>query len=250
MIPSVELSIFVYNQWEKTLRLLNSIKENTSYSNYKITVIDNGSTDQTVNELKNHPETNPIFKENLSFAVCNNFVLDGSKADYVCVITSEVEVSKDWLLNLVKKMEIDEDIGIISPVKKNDENLIIGGKLRDDATCINLFERVRNREVIEWFHSCCFLIRKDVINKIGLFDERFQVRYYEDIDFCIRVKEAGFKLVCPQDIVISFYDDELPELKYNQEENRVLFVEKNKDWLIKNKGRAVKRKRRFQKKEI
>ena len=53
-----------------------------------------------------------------------------------------------------------------------------------------------------------------------------------------------FKLECCKDVEIDFYDDEFIELKRNQETNRILFVKKHKNWLIKYKGKAVKRQRR------
>ena len=235
-LPSVELSIVIHNQWDATERLLKSIEKYTHYSNYKIIIIDNASTDITVNKIVDYEDKYEIIYNDqiLSFGACHNKVMSRTLCDYVCLLTNEVEITTDyWLTKLIEKAELEKPVGIVSPVKDHLEKLIIGGKLAENAICENIY--LNQEDKIIWFHSCCFLINTIVIKHIEVFDERFQVRYYEEVDFCLRSSEAGFKLVYDPDVRVKYYNNEQVRFKQLQGTNRVLFIEKNQEWLDKNK---------------
>lgn len=243
MNPSVLIGIVVYNRWESTKKLITSIL-NTNYSNFQISIIDNASYDQTVNNLDQFSNKIKIIcnKSRQSFAHCFNQVLNAD-ADLYCLMTNEIEIdTEDWLQNLVEKIQSDPMNGICVPVKRAYGKYLIGGKLTTNATCLNIFKE--KFEEIEWVHSCCFLLKKFLLHKIGKFDEQFKVRYYEDVDFCVRATDYNYKIVYDDRVEISFFENEPIELKMCQDINRQLFVEKNENWLIEHKGKAEKLTRR------
>ena len=119
MKPYVEISIVVYNNWNGTKRLLDSIFENTVYPNYKIILVDNASRDQTVNELEQYENMFLIHynEDKKSWAACHNLTMSKTFADYVCLLSNDVKVRKNWLTNL-----IDCDVSFIcvpTPLKRN-----------------------------------------------------------------------------------------------------------------------------------
>ena len=152
--------------------------------------------------------------------------------------------AKNWLTDLMAIYDTEYNVGIVSPVKNHIGRKLIGGKLDSAGNCINLFEEDREKETIEWFHSCCLLLNNTIAKRVGCFDERFKVRYYEEVDLCIRTLDYGYKLICPKNVEIDYLSNESIDFKGYQEKNRVLFVTKNEQWLIEHKGKAVKRKRR------
>jgi len=239
--PSVEVSILCYNQWASTLRLLKSLIKNTNYD-CKITVVDNASTDETLEKLNEFYLNNNIHeiivnKENLGFAKGHNQVINKSKADYICLLNNDVEVPENWLEKLIIEAKLDDNIGLISPVNRTQGRLIIGGQLFKDGNGKHLHIGDKNEE-IDWLQFSCVLIKKKVINLIGVLDEQFSPGYYEDVDYCLRVKESGFKLVCSPNVIIEHYDGVTSKptgLKKYQEINKEKFIEKWKDWLTLNK---------------
>jgi len=241
--PSVEVSILVYNQWASTLRLLKSIQKNTHYYNRKITIVDNASTDETPQKLKlfylNEVVQSVIRNnENIGFPKGHNQIIKASNADYICLLNNDVEVPENWLRDLINEAEEDEEIGMIAPINRTQGRLIIGGKLFKDGTGKHLHEEDRGKEEIDWLQFSCVLIKRDVIKFIGNLDEDFSPGYYEDVDACLRAKEAGFRLICSPNVIIEHYDGVTSKsagLKKYQEINRIKFIQKWKDWLDSNK---------------
>jgi len=250
--PRVDLSIAVYNQWDKTKRFLDSFFKYTKYQNYQLNIIDNSSKDSTVNELDVYAEmdkVNVIWNDNReSFSACHNKVLSKAKGKYCCVLAHDIEiVTFKWLEKMVMYAENNERCGILAPIKiigqEPDLKRLYGGRIEDDAFCFNICEE-NEMDKIEYIQSSCMLIKNSLIKRIEVFDERFVGKYYDDIDFCIRATEAGYTIDIALDVEVFYYDDEDMSWKTNQENNRKLFVEKQTEWLIKNKGAAVKRLRR------
>jgi O-antigen biosynthesis protein len=238
---SVCIGIVVHNRWKETEKLINFLLKNTEYKDFRITVVDNGSFDETVNELDQFENKIKILHlEKQSFANCFNEILKDD-SDFYCFITNEVEfVTNDWLQKLVTKFQSDPMNCVCVPIKKIYGQSLIGGRLDHKAQCINVFKD--QFEELEWVHSCCFLISKMTLKRIGLFDDRFKIRYYEEIDYCIRILENKYKLVYDENVEILFYDNEPVDLKKCQEINRQLFIQKHKNWLIENKQKTNKGK--------
>ena len=205
-MKSVDICIFVHNQLASTLRLFKTLFKYTPVYN-KIIVVDNCSTDNTQEELKRYLDKIEVITndKNLGFAGGNNLVMKNSKADYVCLLNNDTEMFPDWLEKLVNVAESDEKIGLVSPLNRTREKLIIGGKLLTNYKGILLYLENKDNEV-DWLQASCLLIKSKVIQTVGLFDEIFDMGYYEDVDFCLRVKEAGFKLVWTPDVIINHYE--------------------------------------------
>lgn len=249
MNPYVEISLVVYNNWECTKRLIDGIFKYTNYPNYKVILIDNCSRDCTVNELSQY-ETHFLIhynEERKSWAACHNMVMSKTFANYVCLLSNEVVLKENWLSKLVNYAD-ENAIGITVPVKNIDGRRLLGGKIKENGQCENIYEE--KEEKLEWVHSCCMLIKTPVIREIEVFDERFKIKYFEEVDFCIRAVEAGFKIACCKDVVLDYYDNEPYELKTNSEANRQLFVEKHWDWIQQHRGKVIEKVRRPKQRRI
>ena len=224
-----EISILTFNQWASTLRLFESLFKNTLNEYRVVTVFDNNSTDETRTELNKYSdEVNIIHnKENIGFGPGHNLVIRKSHADYIVIMNNDIEVPKNWLNDLITVAESDKQIGLVSPINRTGRRLILGGKLTEGGNG----KHVHKGEGIEldWLQASCLLVKKEVFDRIGLFDEQFEMGYYEDVDFCLRAKEAGFKLVCAENVIIEHYEGVTSKpfgLKKYQEINREKFVKK------------------------
>jgi GT2 family glycosyltransferase len=143
-------------------------------------------------------------KKNLGFAGGNNLGFTKAKGKYILLLNNDTTVKADLLEVLVKKMESDNNLGAIQPKiylmdKKgyldNAGSFItrIGfldhwGFNQKDSTEFN-----KEKEIFS-AKGACMIIRKDLIDKIGLFDEDY-FAYFEESDFCWRVWIAGYKIL-------------------------------------------------------
>jgi GT2 family glycosyltransferase len=198
-----------WNRREETLACLTSFCR-VSYPNFRILVVDNASTDGSVQAVQSrYPQAAVLqLPQNLRYAGGNNAGLREflqSADDYVLLLNNDTTVEPDFLDHLVSAAQSGEDIGLISPKilyhDKPDVIWFAGGILkpvwgyvrhyglrrRDDGT----FDL---RKEVTFLTGCCLFIKRKVVEKIGFLDEGFYL-YSEDADYCLRARKAGFKLL-------------------------------------------------------
>ncbi len=209
MQKKVYIIILNWNGKDDILECIKSLKK-INYGNYKIIAVDNGSSDRSVFEIKEkHPEIIILEnKKNLGFAGGNNigikYAID-SRTDYVLLINNDAIVEENFLNKLVETGESDKKIGILgSKICYYDEPKIIwfaGGNvnwLKNKGVHIGLDEIDKGQydkiKEADYLTGCCLLIKREVIEKIGLLSEDYFL-YYEDTDFALRAKNAGYKCI-------------------------------------------------------
>jgi O-antigen biosynthesis protein len=183
-----DIIIPVWNERNLTEKCVLSIKKNTILP-HKIILVDNASAPETASYLKELSEKNKGYvilirnEENLGFPKAVNQGMSASDASYLCVLNSDTEVYKGWLEEMVQVAEKDPVIGIVNPSSNNlgQQAHLEGfsGKRIEMSSCVGF----------------CMLIKKEVIEKIGRFDEIFSPGNFEDTDFSRRAIKAGYKCV-------------------------------------------------------
>ena len=215
-MPKVTIIILNWNGWQDTIECLKSLNK-IDYDNFEVAIADNGSTDNSVKEIEkfinsfnfNFPVLNLNFQENKGFAGGVNAVLrkfQAAESDYTLLLNNDTIVSQDFLKELVKISESDEKIGIAGPTvyfydKSNyinsagskinwlmNKGLYLGYNEKDNGQFGN------DSYGVGYISGACLLIKKEVINKIGLMPEEYFL-YYEDTDWNFRAKRAGYKSV-------------------------------------------------------
>lgn len=185
----------------------------TEYQPLEIVVIDNGSTDDSVSFLKQHfSEIRLIeFEENYGFTDGHNKALPYLDAPYLLLLNSDVEVPSNWITPLVEVMEKDDKVASVQPKiiayhdKISFEHAGAAGGFLDRFAypfCRGrLFDQVEKDEgqydepmEVFWATGACSMIRKSVIDEIGLFESDF-FAHMEEIDFCWRAKNHGYKIM-------------------------------------------------------
>lgn len=203
MFPKVFIIILNWNNWPDTLECLESLKNN-DYPNYQVVIIDNGSREKpTVPDSKVKIIYN---KENLGFSGGNNigikYALEKG-ADYILLLNNDTIVAKDFLSEMIKVTEKDKKIGMIGPkiYFYGDKNRIwfAGGQVnwlynQGQMRGYNKIDKGQydSPEETDYITGCCLLIKKKVIEKIGLMSKDYFL-YYEDTDWSLKVQQAGFK---------------------------------------------------------
>ncbi|HPN54680.1 MAG TPA: glycosyltransferase family 2 protein [Candidatus Moranbacteria bacterium] len=225
--PSLFVIVLNFNGKDTLNNCLASLYQ-SDYPNMEIVVVDNNSEDGSFEQAKSffsraHFIKNPT---NLGFAKGNNvgirFALE-KFAEYVLILNNDTVIEKTTLSFLIQTMKRNPGIGIASPLifSINDKVWFAGGKLswlRMKALHLqNMLSA--SPYATEYISGCSMLVRKDVFKKIGLFDERFFL-YYEDADFSLRAKKAGFDLCI------------VPEAKLQHLEQSTMVNHKKFYWLV------------------
>ncbi len=233
-----------FNQPQVTEELLQSISD--TYGNLEIIVVDNGSKKDlsTVWEA-NYPKVNFIrSEENLGFAGGNNLGLKSATGDYLFFVNNDTEFTAGLIEKLVEVMNANPLVGMISPKIKyfSDKSLIqyAGYTPMNYYTCRNSCIGLREKDSGQYghitgptayCHGAAMMVRKGAIEKAGPMNENFFL-YYEEVDWCERIKRAGFEAWICTDAVIyhkeSISVGKKSKLKeYFMNRNRILFIRRN-----------------------
>ena len=210
--PLVSIVIINWENWADTEACLISLEQN-NYKNYSVIIVDNFSQDGSFEKIQEYTLKKKRFKlirteYNLGFAGGVNVGIRdalGKGADYVLLLNNDTIVETDFLTNLVNTAEADSDTGMVSGkiLYSHDKKVwYMGGKIawlrgggyhpgKGKANKESL--RTAPFEV-NFISGCMMLIKKEVFEKIGLFDESYFL-YNEDADYCLRASRAAIRMM-------------------------------------------------------
>lgn len=209
ILPKITIAFPVIGEDQFLVSCLDSIRElDYPKDRVEIILIDNGIKPFLKKKIvHNFPQISWLGKgENLGFALANNLGLEKAKGEWIFVTNSDVRFNKKCLLNLIKSGSVDSKIGILGPLvyslaKPSEISPQDNPGFQSDffwgqprSLSVKELAKLRRPLAVDWISGSGIMIQKGVIDKIGLFDERF-FAYWEDADFCLRAKKAGFKVV-------------------------------------------------------
>lgn len=207
-MPKVSIIVLNWDGLEDTSELLHSLKK-VNYPEINILVVDNNSSGNDADRLE--AAFDKYIKvirsdKNLGFAGGNNLGIKKAledDTDYILLLNNDITVNPDFLEILVNKFETENQAGIIAPrINYYDEPEKIwsdGGTVSRIRGSGFAYSDKLETEVemadksVTFVSGCCMLIKRDVLLKVGLFDENYFL-YTEDTDLCLRTIKAGFKI--------------------------------------------------------
>lgn len=198
----------VYNALDYTRECLSSIYEFTRDIPIEIIVVNNASTDGTKEWLENEKSTHQnldviSLDQNLGFGPAVNIGIEHSTGKFLAILNNDTIVSPGWLSNLLKFLDEDPTIGIISPVTNYvGEGPQIDQEARNLPADWDLIGKYSNSisNRLELFYEpnrlvfFCVVIRRELVDQIGDLDEGYENGNFEDDDYCLRARYAGFRL--------------------------------------------------------
>jgi hypothetical protein len=203
--PKVAVLVINYNGKHFLKACLESLEKQT-YKNYEVYIVDNASTDGSIEYVKQHfPWVKTIvFSENLGFAKAYNEATRIVNADYAVFLNNDTKVDANWLSELVKGALEDESVvavgskilfyaqpGILqhagAQLALTGGGIDVGQYEKDDG-------KYDKRRLVGAVCGAAMLVRKDGFLKLGGFDDDF-FAYFEDTDFCWRVWLHGYKVI-------------------------------------------------------
>lgn len=221
-MQTLKLSIIIVNYNTASLLedCINSLKANIGFKDFEIIIVDNASTDKSgkylslLSSKKNFKLIKN--KENLGFAKANNQGMQIAKGDFVLLLNSDTTVDANIFPKLFEWLVANKKAGVVSCKLKNSDGTLqaTGGyfpTLSKVATWMLFLDDVpllskllkpfhpkadfypNTNFQLDWVTGAFFLIRREVVEKIGYLDEDYFM-YVEDLDYCYRTKKAGWEV--------------------------------------------------------
>ncbi len=210
----IAIVIPVFNNWFATERCLRALQRTTDIDLADIVVVNDGSTDDTLLQLKRFPSLRVIDTSvNMGFTKACNFAFKQLKDyEFVFLLNNDTEVLNEFLSNSLALMKTNPKAALVGSTLISPDGTLqeCGAIVWSDGTTHN-FGRGRNlghMEVrfsrqVDYCSGAGVLIRNYLLNQVDLFDERFAPAYYEDTDLSFKLREIGYEVwVCHSSRVI------------------------------------------------
>ncbi len=215
--PKMSIVVLTYNNLDYTKACIQSIVKWTAYPNYELIIVDNASTDGTPDYLqafaKNFSQVKLILNErNMGFAAGNNVGIKASSGDYIVLLNNDTIVSRGWLSRILYHFRSDEKCGVVGAVTNSIGNeamvqvgytTLVG--FAEEATS-RLFEHAFEKVVSEGSLAMfAFAFSRQVLDNIGYISEAYGLGMFEDDDYCMAIRKAGYNLYIANDVLIHHF---------------------------------------------
>lgn len=260
--PLISIIILNRDGYSHLKRLFNNFKQKTNYSNYEIIVVDNDSTDNSVEYLKALDLPIRIVEntENVSFSKGNNQGAKIANGEYLLLLNNDIEVTYGWLNELVGTIVYNDDVAavgskLVFPFYK--DNLDKSFKIQhcgdifaermkpccayginNSSKDLDIFDSTltQNRQCIA-VTAAAMLVSSDVYHELGGLDEDYKYGL-EDVDFCLKLHKNGYKTMLSANTLL-FHHESSTRIKddsyfENDRKNTETFTKKWRKYLSKN----------------
>lgn len=237
MTGKIAIIIVTYNGSRYIKNCLASVFGNKYEGQFDVLVVDNDSRDNTTEIVaKEFPQAELIkLDSNLGFVGGNNIGIKKALeqgCEYIVLLNQDTEVEYDWLAQLVKVAQENKEAGIIQSMLLLASERSLTNNVGNAMHYLGFgFVKHYRERVDSWFHRPWFeigyasgaamLIKREVIEKVGVLDEKFFM-YHEDLDLCWRARLAGYKImIAPQAVVYHYY-------QFNRNKKMFYWTERNR----------------------
>ena len=248
-LPLVSIVTLTWNQTKITCEFLESTRH-LKYRNYEILVCDMGSDIDPTEYInsQNYPNTRVLRSEkNLGFTGGNNWGIRQAKGEYIFIVNNDTEVTPDLLDVLIEPFYDDPTIGVTCPKIRffHHPDVIQYAGFNPINVYTGRTTSVGNKEVDKGqydnsgytygAHGCAMMVKREVIDKVGMFPEKFFI-YYEEWDWSSRILKAGYKIYYQAKGLI-FHKESITMGKqsaikvYYHTRNRILYMRRNTNML-------------------
>lgn len=223
----VSTVIVTYNACALLERTIESILSATQWVTMEVIVVDNGSTDGSVEMIRNRfPEVQVVANErNLGLTIANNQGMEVANGRYLLLLDNDVIVLPGAAKILTKYLEAHPEVGVAAAKVLNVDGSVQGSFKSFPTPMAALFGRFSiltrlfpqnpfSHDYLVYRHQdfskpfrvdsvsrCAMMVRRETIERAGPMDEQFFV-YWSDVDWCRAICEAGYQVHCVPDAVI------------------------------------------------
>jgi GT2 family glycosyltransferase len=209
---TTSIVVLTHNQLAYTRMCLESIRRRTDEP-YELIVVDNGSTDGTLEYLRSLDGVKVVANAaNRGFAAGVNQGIQAATGKQILLLNNDCVVTTGWLLRLLRALHSDRRVGLVGPCS----NCVSGEQqvqvtYEGDLLGLDGFAwdwgKAHNRRMADTDRlvGFCLLMRRELLDAVGLLDERFGIGCFEDDDYCRRALRAGYRAVIAQDAFVHHF---------------------------------------------
>jgi O-antigen biosynthesis protein len=206
--PKVSIIIPTKDNENLLRRCIRSIEKNTAYKNWEIIIVDNNSKDEkTKSYLSSLPYKVIKYESQFNFSKINNMAVSKSEGEYLLFLNDDTEaLDSDWLREMVSICK-QKDVGAVGAklVFVDDTIQHAGMIILKNGTSFHPFQKTKSNtfgyfgflNTIKEYSTvtgACLLTKRTIFDKVGMFDEDFDL-YYGDSDLCLMIRKLGYTVL-------------------------------------------------------
>ncbi|MBX7156985.1 MAG: glycosyltransferase family 2 protein [Verrucomicrobiae bacterium] len=192
---------------ELTHRCVESLAQKTNYPNYEIVIVDNGSETAEAKDWLNSISHRVLrYEKPFNYSAINNYAVEQTDGEWLLFLNNDTEIIEpDWLMAMVEQVQRPE-IGAVgaqllfphSTIQHAGIVLGLAGAAnhpfaQEKPNHAREIRMIRNWSAVT---GACLMMRREVFQKVGGFDAQNFPIHYSDVDLCLRIRQAGFWIVC------------------------------------------------------
>jgi GT2 family glycosyltransferase len=240
-LPLVSLIIPTRDQGDLLERCITSILTKTVYPNFEILVVDNQSQDKAalsyLASLSSHPRIKVIkYDAPFNYSAINNYATTLAQGEIIGLVNNDIEViNDDWLSEMVSHV-VRPEIGVVGA-----KLLYADGTIQHAGVILGLgglaghahkfgegedwgyFGRANLIQTYSAVTAACMLVKKEIFEKVGGLDEENLTVAFNDVDFCIKVREAGYRNIYTPYAVL-YHHESISRGQENSPEKQARFI--------------------------
>lgn len=254
--PKVSLIIPARDQRKVTEQAITSILHKTTYTNFEILVIDNGSTEHDAlayfESLRKMPNVRVLeYPHGFNYSAINNFAVQNTDAEIIGLVNNDVEViSENWLTEMVS-LALMKDTGCVGAKLYYAEEKIqhagvilgIGGVAGHShkyypRNSYGYFSRLLLTQNLSAVTGACLIVRRDVFLQVNGLEEQALTVAFNDVDFCLKVLSAGYKNIWTP--YAELYHHESLSRGEEDSPEKIIRFNREADWMRNKWGALLK----------
>ncbi|RIJ77066.1 glycosyltransferase [Nakamurella silvestris] len=211
--PVVSVVVPVYGQWAVTRNCLRSLASGSERTSFEVIVVDDCSPDTTAEELAAVEGVVVVSTpSNLGFIGACNLGAASARGEFLVFLNNDTVVHDGWLDALVDLVVADPRIGLVGSLLLGSDGTVqeSGGIIWSDGTGFNYGRglpatagQVHAIRDVDYCSGASILVRRELFERLGAFDERYSPAYYEDADLAFAVRAAGYRVVVQPESVVT-----------------------------------------------